>query len=105
MSRIATVVIEMDLLLSRRLRLSNSCPLPQCRSDGRHLGGGAYTCVCGMCVVYVRLIYYDMGGVGVVVSPQGGDRCQWEIALGPGPMIHFWALPRSCRSYGVALFY
>ena len=39
-------VVEMDLLLSRRLRLSN---LPQCRSDGRHLGGGAYTCVCVVC--------------------------------------------------------
>ena len=31
-----------------------------------------------MCVVYVWLI--DAGGVGVVVSPQGGDR--WEIASG-----------------------
>ena len=31
-----------------------------------------------MCLVYVWLI--DVGGVGVVVSPQGGDR--WEIASG-----------------------
>ena len=40
--------------------------------------GGVHLYVCGMCVVYVWLI--DAGGVGVVVSPQGGDR--WEIASG-----------------------
>ena len=34
--------------------------------------GGVHLCVCGMCVVYVWLIH--AGGVGVVVSPQGGDR-------------------------------
>ena len=42
------------------------------------MGGGVHLYVCGMCVVYVWLI--DAGGVGVVVSPQGGDR--WEIASG-----------------------
>ena len=39
---------------------------------------GVHLYVCGMCVVYVLLIY--AGGVGVVESTQGGDR--WEIALG-----------------------
>jgi len=45
--------------------------------------------VCGMCMVYVWLIY--VGGGGVVVSPQGGGR--WENAFRP---IHIWALPRGC---------
>ena len=47
-------------------------------------GGGVHLYVCGMCVVYVWLI--DVGGVGVVVSPQGGDR--WEMASGRSASGH-----------------
>ena len=63
----SSLVVEMDLLFSRRLRLSNSCPSSPVLARWPALGRrGEHLCVCGMCVVYVWLIY--AGGVGVVAS-------------------------------------
>ena len=41
--------VEMDLLPSRRLRLSNSCPSSPVPARWPALGRGAYTCMCVVC--------------------------------------------------------
>ena len=64
---ISSLVVEMDLLLSRRLRLSNSCPSSPVPARWPALGrGGVLLYVCGMCVVYVWLI----------PTPERGHRIQ-----------------------------
>ena len=60
----SSLVVEMDLLLSRRLRLSNSCPSFPVPARWPALGRrGVHLYVCGMSVVYVWLIY--AGGRGL----------------------------------------
>ena len=49
---ISSLVVEMDRLLSRRLRLSNSCPSSPVPARWPALGRRAYTCMCVVCVTH-----------------------------------------------------
>ena len=89
---ISSLVVEMDLLLSRRLRLSNSCPSSPVPARWPALGRGGVH----LCLWYVRgvcAVNRCGGGWGGSVTPGGGPMGD---CLRP---IHIWALPRSC-SYG-----
>jgi len=68
----SSLVVEMDLLLSRRLRLSNSCPSFPVPARWPALGRrGVHLYVCGMSVVYVWLIYAGGRGLRWRVTPEG----------------------------------